>query len=127
MRGTCVLQVPAPRQRFQLCPPTSSPARFRSPVLITSTLPHCAFRTRVMKSPSLHKCLTEILALEFPPTQLTKAHVILFSNFLHLNVPSVSCLSSTDSKGMILPICVYFVVVNILVVYKVSGHCNLTV
>ena len=54
-----------------------------------------------MKSPSLHKCLTEILALEFPPTQLTKAHVILFSNFLHLNVPSVSCLSSTDSNGFI--------------------------
>lgn len=53
-------------------------------------------------------------------SQLTKSHVILFSDFLHLNVPSISCLSPTDSKGMILPICIYFVVVN-----KIQGSHNI--
>lgn len=55
-------------------------------------------------------------------SQLTKAHIILFSNFLHLNVPSVSCLRPTDSKGMIFPIRIYFVVVN-----KIQGSHNVLV
>lgn len=37
---------------------------------------------------------------------------MLFSNFPNLNVASVSCLDTTDSKGIILPISIYFVMVN---------------
>lgn len=41
---------------------------------------------------------------------------LYFSQLPSFNVPSVSCLSSTNSKGMILPICIYFVVVNKILV-----------
>lgn len=107
--GGCVYLRPRPRGVSKVSAlPSCLLTSILSTVLVTTPSPQPFLQDKGCEESCLQTDTGPVVS--FYPAHESSHYTL--SSVLNLNVPSVSCFSPTDSKGMILPICIYFVIVK---------------